>query len=135
MPKIIMNNRLRTTAGRANGDRVEFSSSLYKANTELFMVDTIPHELCHYFCRNVFGNDIQHHGADWSMAMTFLGVTPKRCHNMTVKKNKTKSWGYTCFCGITHKIATVTHNKMKAGRMVRHCLKCKGQLKFVKEIT
>jgi len=63
--------------------------------------------------------------------------TPSRCHQFDVSKvsRKQRRWEYRCGCNV-HSIATVTHNRMQAGKKKYHCKSCKGNLTYTgKEIT
>jgi len=66
--------------------------------------------------------------------------TPSRCHQFSTKglkgTRKQRRWAYYCGClDYTHKIATVTHNRMQglgksSTRQHRICNKCESRLLF-----
>jgi len=100
MPQVVINPRLRTTAGRAFFDRnmVDFNKSLMETNKEYFIQDTIPHELAHIIAFVLFGDD--GHGADWRRVLEALTGRPaERLHSMDVSAQRRKSKTYTMYCG------------------------------------
>lgn len=86
MPKVLINARLKTTAGMAhyNEHRVEFSAELMWEHTEHFVKDTIPHEVAHIIAHRVFPNAKQHHGPEWKNMLQWLlnGGKPETYHSL-----------------------------------------------------
>lgn len=83
MPKIIFNNRLKTTAGRCDyaARVVDLSPSLMRENVKEFCNTIIPHELAHQVAFDVYGDT--GHGPDWKSVMVVYGIEPARCHSLT----------------------------------------------------
>lgn len=84
-PVVVMNGRLRTTAGRAWLDfgKVDLSVKLYAAFTAEMNWDTIPHELAHHVAYRVFGD--KGHGKHWKHVMIRYGLEPRIYHSMEIK--------------------------------------------------
>lgn len=93
LPPIILNSRLRTTAGNAylnvkgmgiqpKGERVELNlRMLHKYHVE-FKQDTIPHELAHFIAYRVYGS--RGHDKHFYGVCEKLGANTSRCHNMVI---------------------------------------------------
>lgn len=112
LPPVIINSRLRTTAGRCFYQRtkagyicvkVDFNKTLMEANKTDFIVDTIPHELAHAMDKIVFNN--KGHGSTWRECFRAItnGREPTRCHSMDVsavitKRAKPKTTTMRCAC-------------------------------------
>lgn len=91
MPKIVMNNRLTSTAGRAwlKHDKIDLSVYLMTHNEETFYRETIPHELCHHIAWRLYGDF--GHRAGWKRTMVKMGLNPERCHNMITLNQRKKA--------------------------------------------
>lgn len=81
-PPIKLNNRLKTTAGRAffEANYIDLSPELFWEHTENFTQDTIPHELAHIAAYRVFGDE--GHGTGWKMTLQRVGIKTTRLHHM-----------------------------------------------------
>ena len=81
-PTIVINPRLKTTAGRSfyTLRKIDLSQSLFCEYPDNFVRDTIPHEVCHQVAWDIFGHG--GHGADWQRVMRAYGIEPSRCHTM-----------------------------------------------------
>lgn len=83
-PKVVLNNRLKTTAGRAfieqDPQYIDLSTELFEQYPNEFCTVIIPHELAHCVAFLVY-NDYGH-GKSWKKIMKELGLIPERCHNM-----------------------------------------------------
>ena len=83
MPSVVINKRLKTTAGLcyAEARRIELSAELMAHNLEEFRRVIIPHELAHQVDWDVYQKD--GHGPTWKGIMVRFGLPPDRCHNLT----------------------------------------------------
>ena len=81
MPEIILNNRLKTTAGRCFLDKrlIDLSTDLFTENVQEFELTIIPHEVAHMVAFDVFKDE--GHGAGWKKVMRALDLEPARCHD------------------------------------------------------
>lgn len=81
-PPIKLNNRLKTTAGRAwfEENYIDLSVELFWEHTEQFTRDTIPHELAHIVANIVYGDT--GHGTGWKMTLQRVGINTTRLHHM-----------------------------------------------------
>lgn len=82
-PVVLLNARLKTTAGRSFYwlRKIDLSTSLFAEHPFDFVRDTIPHELCHQAAWDLF--EERGHGEPWRRVMLAIGVEPNRCHQMT----------------------------------------------------
>lgn len=84
IPKVVLNNRLKTTAGRAfiedNPQYIDLSTELFWEYTEEFLQDTIPHELAHLVAYTIYGDS--GHGKGWKSIIQQFGINTTRLHNM-----------------------------------------------------
>ena len=85
MPAVVMNPRLTSTAGRAFNcnSKIDLSCYLFERNEKHFIIDTIPHELCHIIACRCF--DSTGHDGAWYAVVNYLKVNTSRCHTMTTK--------------------------------------------------
>lgn len=83
-PKVVLNNRLKTTAGRAfienNPQYIDLSTELFWEYTEEFLNDTIPHELAHLVAYTIYGD--KGHGKGWYSIIKQFSINTTRLHNM-----------------------------------------------------
>ena len=81
-PQILLNNRLKTTAGRAFYwlRKVDLSTQLFTEYPDNFVQDTIPHEICHQAAWDLW--EEKGHGQAWKWTMQALGIEPNRLHHM-----------------------------------------------------
>ncbi len=87
-PTVIMNARLKTTAGRCFYDKnlIDLNVKLFAENTEAFFLDTIPHEMAHQISFNLYGNAGRGHNNYWRHVMLSYGIKPSRCHDYIITK-------------------------------------------------
>jgi predicted SprT family Zn-dependent metalloprotease len=83
-PKVVLNKRLKTTAGRAfiahDPQYIDLSVELMEQYLNEFCTVIIPHELAHCVAFLVYNDP--GHGKHWKRIMKELGLIPERCHNM-----------------------------------------------------
>lgn len=83
-PVVTLNNRLKTTAGRAFIEevpqRIDLSTDLFAQYTEQMIVDSIPHELAHLVAYTIHGDP--GHGKGWYSVLDRMGIQTTRLHNM-----------------------------------------------------
>lgn len=93
-PKVKLNARLKTTAGRAFIDNtpqyIDLSPELFWEYTEEFLQDTIPHELAHLVAYTVFGDE--GHGTGWKSVIQKMGIKTSRLHNMVNSKHENRKF-------------------------------------------
>lgn len=82
-PIVMLNSRLKTTAGRSfyTQRKIDLSTQLFAEHPFNFVQDTIPHEVCHQAAWDLFQE--KGHGEPWRRVMLSLGIQPQRCHQMT----------------------------------------------------
>lgn len=76
-PIIVLNNRLKTTCGRAflEENKIDLSTTLFSKYTPAFVRDIIPHEAAHHIAYRIFQD--AGHGRDWKGVMRNLGLEPR----------------------------------------------------------
>jgi len=83
-PVVTLNNRLKTTAGRAfiedNPQKIDLSTDLFCQYTDHMIVDTIPHELAHLVAYTIHGDP--GHGRGWYSVLERMGIQTTRLHSM-----------------------------------------------------
>jgi SprT protein len=128
---VVMNGRLTTTAGRAflESGKLEFSPSLYAANQEDFIADTVVHEFAHLVAYQLAGD--KGHGQAWKQVMIAFGVNPTRCHSYEVpKRAKSNTTQFKCAC-MTHEFTPQRMAWVRKGKVYK-CKHCAEILKEVK---
>jgi SprT protein len=83
-PLVTLNNRLKSTAGRAFiadvPQRIDLSTDLFTQYTEHMIQDTIPHELAHLVAYTIHGD--KGHGKGWYSVLENMGIVTTRLHSM-----------------------------------------------------
>jgi SprT protein len=111
------------------GNRVFLNWPLFKANTEDYLNQTIPHEVAHLFQRVLAPNE-RSHGPIWQRLMRKIGLQPRRCHSYdTTISARYESFTYICTC-TKHRISKIVHNKILKGKQYK-CKSCKSDITFL----
>jgi SprT protein len=111
------------------GNRVFLNWPLFKANTESYLNQTIPHEVAHIFQRSISSTE-RSHGPIWQGLMRKIGLRPDRCHNYdTTVSARYETYTYICKCQ-KHKVSKIIHNKMLKGQK-RTCRACKDTVIYI----
>lgn len=123
---IILNPRMRTTAGRVNYTRwtLQLNTSLLSENPH-HIEQTMAHELAHLVAWAAQGREAKGHGYAWSNIMRKLGYEPDRTHDLDVSAHRHLA---LCRCK-AHYLTTFKRNKIKRGVKYR-CKKCKTDLEL-----
>ena len=113
-PKITFNLRGRTTgaiAYLADG-RIDLNLDWARADLEDCLDDTVPHELCHFAAKKLFGDN--GHRAGWKRTMLSIGLTPNRVAvskklDNVKRARKVKRFVYITSCGCECKLTNARH--------------------------
>ena len=127
-PTLVINSRLRTSAGRCFYETgvIDFNP---KIDQEFLLTDTLPHELGHLIAYRLYKD--HGHSDDWRRCCAMVGLKgAARCHDQPVVRSAQRRWEYTCSC-TTHEVATVTHNRIQKGKSY-FCKNCKSILEYKK---
>lgn len=85
-PRIILNNRLTTTAGYnwSQKNTVDLAAKFFVNNKIEMLRVILPHELAHQIDYNLNGwrENKKHHGREWQIIMVELGQAPNTYHTM-----------------------------------------------------
>lgn len=86
IPRVKLNGRLKTTAGRAflEDHYIDLSPELMWEHTEQFCSDTIPHELAHLVAYRLHGDE--GHGKGWKGIVAQFNIPTTRLHQMVNSK-------------------------------------------------
>jgi len=91
-PQVKLNNRLKSTAGRAfienDPQYIDLCTELFWQYTEQFVEDTIPHELAHLVAFTVYGDP--GHGSGWKTVIHKMNISTNRCHTMVNQMRNNK---------------------------------------------
>jgi len=122
-------------SGKAYYDlhKVTFNEILALENPETFM-NTIAHEIAHLITHQVYPYAKQHHGPEFRSVMKVMGYVPNTYHTYNVESVSTRRvktrFVYLCkSCGMEHRIAKPTHNKIQVLNTLYKC-KCGGYIEF-----
>ncbi|MGL4714077.1 MAG: SprT-like domain-containing protein, partial [Shewanella sp.] len=65
-------------------NRLRFNPVLLRENSEAFLTDVVPHEICHLLCFQLFGKT-KPHGKEWqSLMLTLFKVNPSTTHSFNI---------------------------------------------------
>lgn len=128
LPKIVWNDKMRSTAGKIWYNRGIIELNPHLLDTPEKLESTLMHELAHFvaYCNY----ESRGHGKLWKKVMVELGQKPDRCHSYDTSQVKRKMKKYKVSCKCDFK--TVTKHlltKMKKGQNYR-CGKCKVRIDF-----
>lgn len=133
MCSITINNRMRSTAGRANYARNEIimNERLLNLNPE-HIEQTFAHELAHLISFALYGRNGTGHGRLWQEVMVKLGYSPERTHSLDVKPFKrVHAVKGTATCGCTvYNLKSKRFTKLINGVKYK-CLKCGRYLELI----
>ena len=131
--KAVFNPRLRSTGGRylLRSHHIEINKKYFDQFGETELVGIIKHELCHYHL-HLEGKGYQHRDRDFRELMKQVNA-PRFCSTLPEQQRRRatrKTLEYKCMeCGLLYQRKRVIDTK----RFV--CGKCRGKLKFIKELT
>ena len=134
--------------GRAAGQyRVRHGQAEIRYNPYLFaryyednLAHTVVHEVAHYLTDQIYGQSspgiftrrrIKPHGEEWKSVMRRLGAEPVRTcqYDLSgVPLRRVKYYDYACLCQ-AHRLSSIRHNRVMAGKASYHCKQCRGQLR------
>lgn len=108
-------------------NRLRFNPVLLRENSEAFLTEVVPHEICHLLCFQLFGKT-KPHGKEWqSLMLTAFKVNPKTTHNFNTTSVASKEVEYRCACGPI-RLSIRRHNKVLRGESRYICKRCKTHL-------
>jgi SprT protein len=125
-----------TTAGmfKSKHMSIHLHPKLLMENYEDFIVNTIPHEICHlavwhrYLLRVANGEHVpvpDGHGSQWKLMMRTLNLAPRVRHSYDVNKliKPKKEYNYTCACPEGIIVGARVHQNIQSGNFYS-CVKC-----------
>lgn len=108
-------------------NRLRFNAVLLRENSEAFLAEVVPHEICHLLCFQLFGKT-KPHGKEWqSLMLTVFKVKPSTTHSFNTTSVAGKDVEYRCACGPI-RLSIRRHNKVLRGESRYICKRCKAHL-------
>ncbi|SIQ78390.1 SprT protein [Shewanella morhuae] len=108
-------------------NRLRFNAVLLRENSEAFLTEVVPHEICHLLCFQLFGKT-KPHGKEWqSLMLTVFKVKPSTTHSFNTTSVASKDVEYRCDCGPI-RLSIRRHNKVLRGESRYICKRCKAHL-------
>lgn len=108
-------------------NRLRFNPILLNENSEAFMQEVVPHEICHLLCFQLFGKT-KPHGKEWqSLMISVFALNPRTTHSFNVASVTGREVDYRCACGPI-KLSIRRHNKVVRGESRYLCKRCKTHL-------
>ncbi|MCL1091588.1 SprT family zinc-dependent metalloprotease [Shewanella profunda] len=108
-------------------NRLRFNPVLLRENSEAFLTEVVPHEICHLLCFQLFGKT-KPHGKEWqSLMLTVFKVNPNTTHSFNTASVASKDVEYHCACGPI-RLSIRRHNKVLRGESRYICKRCKTHL-------
>ena len=140
-PRNIKFKRNGTTAGTSCYSQRELMFQLDFAdhNPENFIKQVVPHEVAHYVQRAVYGYGVvKPHGKEWKFIMRRVyNLVADRCHTYDTSVTTTrtrKRFDYSCGCTV-HKISSVAHNRIQAGKKRYTCRSCGNVINYTRFVS
>ncbi|RTR40263.1 SprT family zinc-dependent metalloprotease [Shewanella canadensis] len=129
-PRPQINFKLRgRSAGTAHLqlNKLRFNPVLLAENSDIFLKEVIPHEICHLLAYRLYGK-VKPHGKEWqSLMISVFGVQPSTTHSLDTQSVDGKKFEYHCGCGPV-KLSIRRHNKVVRGETQYRCRRCKREL-------
>lgn len=108
-------------------NRLRFNPVLLRENSEAFLTEVVPHEICHLLCFQLFGKT-KPHGKEWqSLMLTVFKVNPSTTHSFNTTSVTSRDVEYRCACGPI-RLSIRRHNKVLRGESRYICKRCKTHL-------
>lgn len=108
-------------------NRLRFNPVLLRENSEAFLTEVVPHEICHLLCFQLFGKT-KPHGKEWqSLMLTLFKVNPSTTHSFNTASVTGNDIEYRCACGPI-RLSIRRHNKVLRGESRYLCKRCKTHL-------
>ena len=130
--KINFNFSLRgRVAGTAESNgNINYNLDIANKNYDIFINDTVPHEVAHVICFQVYPY-AKPHGREWKSIIRKLGYNDNRCHSMEyIPARQVKKYSIYCTCQ-KHDVGAKIYKNISNGSKYT-CTKCKGTLKLNK---
>ncbi|MCL1092186.1 SprT family zinc-dependent metalloprotease [Shewanella kaireitica] len=125
-PRPEVNFKLRgKSAGTAHLqlNKLRFNPLLLKDNSQAFVDDVVPHEICHLLAFQLYGR-VKPHGLEWQRLMRQLYQRqPRTTHSFNTQSVEGKTFEYFCGCGSVN-LSIRRHNKVVRGDTQYRCRKC-----------
>ncbi|MCL1074644.1 SprT family zinc-dependent metalloprotease [Shewanella dokdonensis] len=125
-PRPEVNFKLR---GKAAGtahlqlNKLRFHPVLLSENSNTFIREVVPHEVCHLLCHQLYGK-VKPHGAEWKQLMQQLFQLPgNTTHQFDTTSVTPKGKRYRCACGEVE-LTLRRHNKIVRGQARYRCRHC-----------
>ncbi|WP_299797648.1 SprT family zinc-dependent metalloprotease [uncultured Shewanella sp.] len=122
-----------TLRGRSAGtahlqlNKLRFNPVLLAENSDIFLSEVIPHEICHLLAYHLYGK-VKPHGKEWqSLMINLFAVQPNTTHSLDTRSVDGKRFDYLCGCGPV-KLSIRRHNKIQRGETQYRCRRCKREL-------
>lgn len=108
-------------------NRLRFNPVLLRENSQAFITEVVPHEVCHLLCFQLFGKT-KPHGKEWqSLMLQVFKVNPNTTHNFNTTSVVGKEIEYRCACGPI-RLSIRRHNKVLRGESRYICKRCRTHL-------
>lgn len=108
-------------------NEVRFNPILLAENSQVFIQQTVPHELAHILVYQLFGK-VAPHGKEWKMMMEDVFGVPANIYHSFDTRNTAKHFEYRCDCQI-HLLSIRRHNALQRGQRQYICTKCRKPLR------
>ena len=98
------------------------------------LAETVPHEVAHFVVYSRYRRRMRPHGPEWREVMQLFGVPPRvtcdyRPEDIAdLPGRRLRYFDYTCDC-TTHRVSSIRHNRMAAGKAHYQCRRCHGSLR------
>lgn len=122
---------LKAGVAHLHDNLLRFNPTLYQANQEDFLRQTVPHEVAHLVAHQVFGGGIQAHGREWQLIMRGVyDLAPLRCHSYAVQRRSVTRYIYRCPCPDSDfPFSPQRHRLVRQGRRYV-CKRCRQVLTY-----
>ncbi|WP_299491153.1 SprT family zinc-dependent metalloprotease [uncultured Shewanella sp.] len=108
-------------------NHLRFNPTLLANNSQAFLTEVVPHEVCHLLVYHIFGR-VKPHGKEWKNMMQYVfNLSPRTTHDFDTTDATGPQFRYQCHCG-TINLSLRRHNKIIRGQTQYRCRRCNTQL-------
>lgn len=110
--------------------RIRFNPAIFARHFDESCANTIPHEVAHYICYELYGRRTRPHGKEWRAIMKAFGVPAQATCKLDlsdIPQKQLKRFDYVCGCR-QHRLTSIRHNRIQRGQSQYACPECRQPL-------
>lgn len=118
---------------RHNRQWIRYNPWIFAKYFEESLATTVPHEVAHYVCYQLHGQNHKPHGQEWKHVMRSFAVPADATCKLDIRdipQKRLKRYPYQCRCS-QHQLTSIRHNRIARGLTSYRCPKCQSTLQAI----